>query len=436
MLFGLLVACTEASLDADPGPGGRSPRPDLGGDDSGAADTAGDTGGADSGDTGGGDSGGGDTGVDPSLPAWTVLVFVNGDNDLEKWAFADVNEMEVVGSTDEVNVIVQLDRAATGFGGDGNWSGARRYRIEADTELQSVGSPVLEELGDVDSGDPSTVEDFVRWGLENWPAQHTMLVLWDHGDGWSFAPEEPETKAISYDDTSGTVLSVAGGDVTQVVHTTAGILGRKLDIIGFDACTMGQWEVATAVADDARLMVASEDYEDVAGWPYDDVLTDLAADPEMTPEALGESVALRFHEIPDSTMSVIDLEALPALNTALDAVAERVISTGVAGPLLAAAADGAQGWDGQFSREHDLIDLLDGFAEHTDDAELGAAVAAARAAAEATILTNYNRGGSVKNSFGLAIWSPDDGAMPPIYSRAPWSASSRWDDMIEAAKAP
>ena len=39
---------------------------------------------------------------------WLVLVFVNGRNNLARAAIADVNEMEMVGSTDKVAVTVEL----------------------------------------------------------------------------------------------------------------------------------------------------------------------------------------------------------------------------------------------------------------------------------------------------------------------------------------
>jgi hypothetical protein len=32
-------------------------------------------------------------------------------------------------------------------------------------------------------GDAATLASFVRWATENYPAEHTALVLWDHGGG-------------------------------------------------------------------------------------------------------------------------------------------------------------------------------------------------------------------------------------------------------------
>jgi len=423
----LLMACSSEADLASPGRGGRPPD---------TADTA-DTADADSAE-------GQDTGDTADIEVagvaeWTLLVFVNGDNDLERWALGDLNEMEVVGSTEAVNVVVQLDRSARESDADGDWVGARRYRVEADTDPRTITSPVLAELGEVDSGDVDTVLDFVEWGATTFPAERYALVLWNHGDGWRLGPDASEggasTKAISYDDGAGTYLSVAAGDLTAVVEGAEAALGRPVDLMGFDACTMQQWEVASSVAPHAEYLVASQDYEASDGWPYDTVLTDLVAAPEMGPAALGELISLRFHEIPDSTQSVLDLGALPALSAALDTVADAMVASGTAAELLRAAAEGAQGYDGPNSRDHDLVHLLERLDAASDDAAVHEAVVAALAAADTVVVSNYNRGGPVKNSYGLSIFSPTLPVLPPIYARAAWSQGHRWDEMIAAAAA-
>jgi len=86
----------------------------------------------------------------PENPQWTFMVFINGDSDLEYAGIDDINEMEFVGSSEDVNIVVQYDRSREFATEDGDWHGARRYRIEAD-DSENIGSPVLEDLGEVDS---------------------------------------------------------------------------------------------------------------------------------------------------------------------------------------------------------------------------------------------------------------------------------------------
>ena len=47
-----------------------------------------------------------------ALPEWAIYIFMNGDNDLESYVFYDLNELEEVGSSDNVHVVVQADRSA------------------------------------------------------------------------------------------------------------------------------------------------------------------------------------------------------------------------------------------------------------------------------------------------------------------------------------
>jgi len=44
-----------------------------------------------------------------SADEWTIMVYIDGDNDLEDAAWDDLEEMETVGSISGVNVVVQLD---------------------------------------------------------------------------------------------------------------------------------------------------------------------------------------------------------------------------------------------------------------------------------------------------------------------------------------
>jgi hypothetical protein len=368
-----------------------------------------------------------DTG-DPDAPAeWTVMVFLNGDNDLERWALVDLNEMEAAGESSRVRVVAQFDRAEGFDTGDGDWTGARRYLVTPDADRTVVRSQVLEELGDVDSGDPDTIAEFVRWAVDAYPARRYALVLWDHGNGWSLSSEPASTKGVSWDYTSGTSLSVAQGELGQALEAASDAIGGPLDLLGMDACVMQTWEVAWVAQPHANVYVASQDYEDVTGWAYDWTLADLYADPGMDAASLGESIALRFQESVDSTQSVLDLERLPELTEALDDFAATALDAGQSTDVLAAAAP-AQGFDGAWSHDHDLADLFDHLA--LTDAAASTAASAARAKLDEVVLHNYTFGEGVSAAHGLSIFSPVDGTIPSLYLDAPWAEATHWDEMI------
>ncbi|MCB9758184.1 MAG: hypothetical protein H6753_07195, partial [Candidatus Omnitrophica bacterium] len=59
---------------------------------------------------------------DATLDDWTILVYMDADNNLELPGLLDLNEMEAAGSSEQVNVIVQIDRALGESNLDGDWS--------------------------------------------------------------------------------------------------------------------------------------------------------------------------------------------------------------------------------------------------------------------------------------------------------------------------
>ena len=103
---------------------------------------------------------------------WTLLVYMEADNNLEGDAIADLLEMELISSSDAVNIVVQIDRAAGYSAADGDWTDARRYLVQRnqnipslvdlivqkfnDPDSMTLGSPVLEELGEINNGYPPT----------------------------------------------------------------------------------------------------------------------------------------------------------------------------------------------------------------------------------------------------------------------------------------
>lgn len=139
----------------------------------------------------------------PSVIAdWTILSFLSADNDLEKNALFDINEMEAAGPAPNVNIIVQLDRPQFGYSdGVNNWGGAVRIKIQKDNDRVKITSPVVMKLGSsVNSGDPKTLADFIEWGVKNYPAQRYMLVLWSHGSGWKTIPYDQIARAFDAND--------------------------------------------------------------------------------------------------------------------------------------------------------------------------------------------------------------------------------------------
>jgi len=104
---------------------------------------------------------------------WTVMVYMAGDNNLDGAALRDIEEMARVGSTKDVNILVQLDRLED--------KKTRRFLI---TKGGGYERDCLETFGETNTGDPKVLEDFLTWSTERYPAERYFLILWNHGSGW------------------------------------------------------------------------------------------------------------------------------------------------------------------------------------------------------------------------------------------------------------
>ena len=160
---------------------------------------------------------------------WTVMVYMAGDNNLDRAALRDIAEMARVGSSDKVNILVQLDRA--------NDFLTRRFFI---TRGGGYRKDCIETFEETNTGDPKVLENFMLWAMEKYPANRYFLILWNHGGGWW---EDPR-RSIAYDDSSdgdaldnGELKAALSSIVKKLVGDPARG-GRLMDILGMDACLM------------------------------------------------------------------------------------------------------------------------------------------------------------------------------------------------------
>src|SRR5262245_31072502 len=105
---------------------------------------------------------------------WTVMVYFAADNDLEEEAIADLKEMKKVGSTDEVKIVAQLDSRGRG----------KTFRFLIGDEQTTLDEDVVDDLPEINTGDPGELTKFINWGAKHHQAEKYMLVLWGHGRGW------------------------------------------------------------------------------------------------------------------------------------------------------------------------------------------------------------------------------------------------------------
>lgn len=270
---------------------------------------------------------------------WTLMVYMDGDNNLESYGIKDFMELSALGSDENTNVLVQFDRIPDYTDTFGDWTNCQRFYITAG--MTPGLKNAVRDWGDghggreVNMADPQTLEDFITWGMSNYPADQYAVILWNHGGGWrTIETDDVSQKTVCWDDSSG-----EDGLNTREIQTALSNLsdnGYNLQLIGFDACYMGSVEVAYELKDFAQAMVASEETESVDGWPYRDILSSLALLPDATPGELGEIIVNAYGTDCGansySTLSCIDLTSMDDLTTALDDFTQTLqwYSTGIA----------------------------------------------------------------------------------------------------------
>jgi hypothetical protein len=230
--------------------------------------------------------------------SWLIMIYANADDEiLEEDIFTDINEAELVGSSEMVTLVAQLDRYEGAFSGDGDWTGTKRFLITQDDDLTTIGSEELEDLGEANMADGATLTDFIVWAATTYPAEHYVLIMSDHGMGWPGGWNDPDPPQAGPD---GLALT-ANGDLLLLNEMSAALEEARalagidqFELIGFDACLMGHIEVLAAMAPHTHYVVASQEVEPALGWAYAAFLEELTADPTMDGAGLAQAIVASY----------------------------------------------------------------------------------------------------------------------------------------------
>ena len=231
-----------------------------------------------------------------ALPAkWTVLIYGHADHNLTTAMRDDLLEMEQAGSSEDFNIVVQVD-INTKDRGTKLWkfknkidpkkfNGVNRLLIGEDTDGRKVTfhSEIIESLSESNSmDDPAVLKDFIKWGMAKYPAERYGLVLWNHGGQF-----------LGYGgDTQNASLKHGMGLTTQQIRSTLtdaliGTAVNKFDFIGFDTCLMGGAEVLGDFSTLCDVFFACPELDFGDGWDYAATLNYLKANPDVDMATFG-----------------------------------------------------------------------------------------------------------------------------------------------------
>ena len=400
---------------------------------------------------------------------WTFMVYLAGDNNLEEYGTIDLGEMKRVGSTADLSLVAQFDCMSD--------QTTRRYYLTAN---QSLDADCVATLPETNTGDPQALIDFVTWACAAYPADRYALILWNHGAGWKdddiyrhasarglvgkiprgqirglasgrvsralfsttveqMAVEAVE-RAVLFDDSAADFLDNL--EMKRALQQAAPAFNGQLDLLGFDACLMSMLEVHYQLRDTCTVVVGSQEVEPGDGWPYDDILTCLAADPAMTPEALGKAIVQAYVSWYQSaypnlavTQSAISLSRLEPVAAAISALADRLqesVNTTTVLGLLFKALRSAQSFT-----DRDYVDLAHFCGLLAEYDQEGVIAVAARAVAEllsgesSPVIAEAHHGTNVQHATGLSIYLPTR-IFSPLYCGLDFALKHRWDEFLVA----
>lgn len=184
-------------------------------------------------------------------------------------------------------------------GGARKW---RDYNISNDHLTRFIitadGMREIEKLGPASMGDQATLNDFLTFCGENYPATHTGVIFWDHGSG--------SVDGICFDENHNMdALSIPEFADALSMATQNG--QQKYDFIGFDACLMANYETAEAIHNYADYMIASEGMEPVSGWNYATLAERFGEDTFLQDMLDGYAQKCTAYDADVYTLSCIDL---------------------------------------------------------------------------------------------------------------------------------
>ncbi len=203
---------------------------------------------------------------------WTILVYGHADHNLTPSLIIDMEEMEAAGSAPGFNIVVQADFDANagperlrGLPTE-HASGITRFLIQPDNDRSRITSPSVGKLPESNNMDsPATLMDFIRWGVQTYPAKRYGFVFWNHGGQWTGFGGDSQDGTL--DPRSKGILTTR--QIRDALQATGPGLGvARWDFIGFDTCLMGGVEILADFVGLTDVFIACPEIDYGDGWDY------------------------------------------------------------------------------------------------------------------------------------------------------------------------
>jgi len=198
-----------------------------------------------------------------AIKKWTILVYADGNNEMESIMYKSLLACEKTGSNKGVNIVFQIGRLGSYNDSNGdNWSGVRRYYVNKNN------LNLVEDLGKSNMADPNSLYDFIKWAFENYKSEHYMVVLSDHGGDFigcftDLSKNKPYIMGIP--------------EMIEAINAVRKNLGYEIDILILDMCYMNSIEVLYELGQEkyntAKTVITYMDYAAYDGLNYERLIS-------------------------------------------------------------------------------------------------------------------------------------------------------------------
>ena len=334
------------------------------------------------------------------------------DNDLDSFAEKDLETIKRASEESDMNIVVQFDRNEFV-----DASNTIRMSIKNGEVLQE------DDLGETNTGDPLVLRTFIEESVEAYPSDKLIVIVWSHGSGVDdrdvydkesireryFVPEiEIEEIALGFDDSAQDFLDNL--ELQKALDVSVNI-----DVLGFDACLMGMFEILYQLKEQTSVMVASQHLEPASGWDYQRILNEL--DTSSTASVMGKQF-IAFHDEHhsnddrrDVTQSALNTNVIDDVTKDLDMFAQILREELKKGEVEQNRKElGHTLSNSQFFNRKDYVDLVDFVQKVKNRLELEAVEPHADKllkSLEKLVIANHTIGFFMEDAHGVSIYFPN-----------------------------
>ncbi len=350
---------------------------------------------------------------------WLIIIYSAGDNDLHQDLFNDLDELEEIGSNDNIDIVAIADQGNQGV----QWKGAKILHLQKDEEIGKINSPTLENLGNVNMADPDFMSKKIGEIINKFPSKNVMVIISDHGSGWQGA----------IDDITPIFRNMKLKQIKEAFKKLTEIAGRKIDILGWDACLMGMFEVGYELKDYVKYMVASEQTIGAEGWPYKNIFAKIIKklvksyrnEEENIPENLAKKIVKSCMDFPSiRTLSAVDLSKSEELAKSVDELSLTILKYPEYFPTIRQIFINTQKF---YMGYRDLGHFLELLQKSNVNQEIKEKASKTMEKLKEYVIQNYHNQ-EYPHAHGVSIEMPLN-PRPYEYAKTDFAASTHWDEM-------